>query len=55
MSKEDKDKIIRGVYYDADTGFGSINETYQQAKTILTSSTYNHVERVSPEAEITPN
>ena len=43
MSKEDKDKIIRGVYYDADTGFGSINETYQQTKTILTSITYNGV------------
>ena len=32
MSKEDKDKIIRGVDYDADTGFGSINDTYQQRK-----------------------
>ena len=29
MSKEDKDKIIRQVYYDADTGFGSIAETYK--------------------------
>ena len=35
MSKEGKDKIIRGFYYDADTGFGSINDTYQQAKNIL--------------------
>ena len=43
MSKEDKDKIIRGVYYDADTGFGSINETYQQANKILNSITYNDV------------
>ena len=25
---EDKDKIIRGVYYDATDGFGSIYETY---------------------------
>ena len=32
MSKQDKDKIFRGVYYDADTGFGSINDTYQQAE-----------------------
>ena len=43
MSKEDKDKIIRGVYYDADTGFGSINETYQQANKILNSIAYNDV------------
>ena len=43
MSKEDKDNIIGGAYYDADTGFGSINETYQQAKNILTSITYNDV------------
>ena len=43
MSKEDKYKIIRGVYYDADTGFGSINETYQQANKILNSITYNDV------------
>ena len=28
----EKDKIIRQVYYDADTGFGSINDTYKQAK-----------------------
>ena len=41
--KEDNYKITRGVYYDADTGFGSINETYQQAKKILTSITYNDV------------
>ena len=28
----EKDKIFRQVYYDADTGFGSINETYRDAK-----------------------
>ena len=43
MSKEDRDKVIRGVYYDADTGFGSINDTYQQAKKILNTITYNDV------------
>ena len=35
MSKEDKenrDKVIGQVYYDADTGFGSIAETYRDAK-----------------------
>ena len=35
MSKEDKDKVIRQVYYDADTGFGSIAETYKESKKIL--------------------
>ena len=43
MSKEDKDKITRSVYYDADEGFGSINDTYQQSKKILNSITYNDV------------
>ena len=28
----EKDKIIRQVYYDADTGFSSINDTYRDAK-----------------------
>ena len=41
MSKEDKDTIIRDVDYDADTGFGPINDTYQQAKKILNIITYN--------------
>ena len=43
MNMEDKDKIIRGVYYDADAGFGSINDTYQQAKKILNSVRCNDV------------
>ena len=43
MSKEDKDKIIRQVYYDADTGFGSIAETYKASKKILDSITYNDI------------
>ena len=32
MSKDEKDKVIRQVYYDADTGFGSIAETFKDAK-----------------------
>ena len=40
---EDKSRIIRQVYYDADTGFGSINDTYQQAKKVLNTITYNDV------------
>ena len=43
MSKGDKDKVICGVYYYVDTGFGSINNTYQQAKKTLNSITYNDV------------
>ena len=43
MGKEGKDKVIRGVYYDVDIGFGSINDTYQHAKKILNIITYNDV------------
>ena len=45
MSKEDKDKLVRGVYYDADAGFDSINDTYKQAQTILNRITYNDVKQ----------
>ena len=41
--KSEKDRTIRQVYYDVDTGFGSINETYQNAKKILNTITYNDV------------
>ena len=37
MSQEDK-KILRNVYYNED-GFGSINDTYKQAKKQLNSIT----------------
>ena len=30
----EKDKIIRQIYYDADTGFGSISETHKEAKKV---------------------
>ena len=39
----EKDRIIRQVYYDADSGFGSIAETYREAKKILNTITYNDV------------
>ena len=32
MSKEEKDKIIRQIYYDADSGFGGVSETYKTSK-----------------------
>ena len=40
---EDKDKTIRGVYYDATDGFGSINATYKQTHNILNTITVNVV------------
>ena len=43
MDKEDKDKIILGVYYDSETGFGRIAETYKESKRKLNSITYNDV------------
>ena len=41
MSEESKDKITRGVYYDKENGFGSINATYKQAHDILNTITLN--------------
>ena len=38
---ENKDNILRQVSYDIEHGFGSISETFQQAKKILNSITYN--------------
>ena len=43
MSKEEKDKVIRQIYYDADNGFGSIAETYKASKKVLNSITYDDV------------
>ena len=43
MSKEAKDKIIRQTYYDVDTGFGSVSDTYRDANKILNTITYNDV------------
>ena len=40
------DKEIRGVYYDADNGFGSINATYKRAHHILNTITLNDVKEV---------
>ena len=43
MSKEEKDQVIRQIYYDADSGFGSIAETYKASKKVLNSITYDDV------------
>ena len=40
--QSEKDKIIRQIYYD-EQGFGSISETYKEAKKVLGSITYNDV------------
>ena len=42
-NQSEKDTIIRQVYYDTDTGFGSITETYREAKKILNTIKYNDV------------
>ena len=39
----EKDRIIRQVYYDSDSGFGSIKTTYDDAHKILNTRTYNDV------------
>ena len=39
----DKEKIIRQIWYDKDTGFGSIADTYKDAKQILNTITLNDV------------
>ena len=44
MSEQhNKDRVIRQVYYDVDTGFGGISETYKKSKKILNTITYNDV------------
>ena len=40
---EDKDNILRGVYYDQDNMFGLINDTYKQSHRILNTFTLNYV------------
>ena len=39
----EKDKVIRQIYYDADSGFGSISDTYKASKKVLNSITYDDV------------
>ena len=38
MSQEEKETILRNNYYNED-GFGSVNETYKEAKKQLSSIT----------------
>ena len=43
MAEPNKNAVIRQVWYDTDTGFGSISNTYKQANRILNSITYKDV------------
>lgn len=36
----DKEAVLRQIYYDKDTGFGSISETYRNANKVLNTITY---------------
>ena len=40
---EDKDKIIRQIYYDPGDGFGSVSDIYKKAHHILNTITVNDV------------
>ena len=44
MSQEDKETILRHIYYN-EGGFGSINETYKEAKNKLNSITIEDVKK----------
>ena len=54
-TQSERDKIIRQVYYDVDTGFGSISETWKKKKRILNSITYNDVKFFFRKANIKTN
>ena len=43
MAEPNKNAVIRQVWYDSDTGFGSISKTYKEANRILNSITYKDV------------
>ena len=43
MPNEEKETILRQIYYDTEQGFGSIHEDYKQAVKLLPSVTLNDV------------
>ena len=45
MSQEEKENILIKLYYNED-GFGSINETYKEAKKQLNSTTIEDVQKM---------
>ena len=44
-SAEEKNKIIRQVYYDVETGFSSAADIFKQAKKILNAISVNDVKQ----------
>ena len=53
MAAPNKNSVIRQVYYDADTGFGSITNTYKAANRLLSSITYKDVKEFLERQEST--
>ena len=45
---EDRDKLVRGVCYDADDGFVSINDTYKQSNRIFNAITLSNAKHFLP-------
>ena len=41
----EKDKVIRNIYYDSEQGFGSVADTYKQAKKVLNTITQDDVKQ----------
>eukprot|EP00972_Heterocapsa_arctica_P053612 7898323-Heterocapsa_arctica.AAC.1 len=39
---DDKDKLLRSIYYDADTGFSSVQQTYTDANKMNPSITQEY-------------
>ena len=54
MSQEDKENILRNTYYNED-GFGSINETYKEAKKQSNTITIEDAKQWLEKAERTTN
>ena len=54
MSQENKEQILRTMYYNED-GFGSINDTYKQAKKQLNSITIEDTKQWLEKTERTTN
>ena len=50
MSQEEKENILRKIYYNED-GFGSIRETAQEAKKQLNSITVEYTKKVRTKRE----
>ena len=45
MSDEDKDKILRSIYYDVEDGYDTLNATYKKAHAAMPSITFDYVKQ----------